>query len=141
MGEILEYRQAPEPAIVCDQTTGLCFLPAFGSAQRQALPAELLASPLVPALMERLRQHFDVIILDCPPILPVVDTRVLAEHVDQIAFVMTSRRTPKTLARRALAALGANEEKVVGIVLNEVEEAELGDLARYARAYAPLMAA
>ncbi len=141
LSEVLEYRQAPESAVVCDQTTGLCFMPACGHGHLQALPAELLASALVPALLERLRQHFDIIILDCPPILPVVDTRVLAAHVDQIAFVMTSRRTPKTLARRALAALGPNERKVVGVVLNEVEEADLGDLVEYGRAYAPLMAA
>ena len=80
--------------------------------------------------------------LGCPPILPVMDTRVLAEHVDQIAFVMTSRRTPKALARRALAALGVNQRKVVGVVLNEVDDADLGDIARYARAYAsPRLAA
>ena len=77
--------------------------------------------------LESLKLQFDTIVIDAPPLLPVIDGRVLADHADQIVFVMTWRKTPKQLARRALKCLGFNHRKVVGVVMNEVDPAILED--------------
>ncbi len=78
-------------------------------------------------LMAGLRRQFDTILIEAPPLLPVVDGRVLADYADHIAFVMTWRKTPKQLAKRALAALGHNQPKVAGVVINSVDQDALAD--------------
>jgi len=88
---------------------------------------ELLGSRRMADTMDALKTQFDVIIIDAPPLLPVIDARVLADFADQIVFVTTWRRTPKQLARRALHCLGYNHEKVAGVVMNSVAETVLED--------------
>ena len=65
--------------------------------------------------------------MDAPPLLPVIDARILADQSDQIVFVMSWRSTPKQLARRALSSLGYNQGKLVGVVVNQVDEDLLSD--------------
>lgn len=121
-------RQQPvETAILHDTASGLYFLPAMSPSPLETARPELLASSQMAAAMRALRGQFDTIVIDAPPLLPVVDARVLADHADQIVFVMTWRRTPKQLARRALHSLGLNHEKVAGVVVNSVAEQALED--------------
>ena len=81
---------------------------------------EMLASRQMSEVMHALTRQFDTVIIDGPPLLPVVDGRILADYADQIVFVMTWRKTPKQLARRALQTLGFNHAKVAGVVVNSV---------------------
>ncbi len=135
MRDCIEERRPVEEAIVRDQVTGLCFLPAHGHKRSQANASELLVSPMMTGMIERLRGHFDAIVIDPPPLLPVVDARILADFADQIVFTMSWRKTPKELARKALRTLGGNERKVVGVVLNQVQEHELPESGNYSRSY------
>ena len=57
--------------------------------------------------------------------MPVIDGRILADYADQIVFVMTWQKTPKQLAKRALKTLGLNEQKIAGVILNDVAEAAM----------------
>lgn len=125
--EALSTGRAVEDAILRDATTGLHFLPAMGPAPVRLSSPELLASPRMHATLDSLRRQFDTIIIDAPPLLPVLDGRILADHCDQIVMVMTWRRTPKQMARRALKALGANAPKILGVVVNEVDDDLIAD--------------
>lgn len=127
LAEVLTRGAAPDDAILFDATTGLHFMPACGPAPSKASPPELLASAEMGRLLTALRAEFDVIVIDTPPLLPVLDGRILADDADQIVFVMAWRQTPKKLARRALASLGFNQSKLVGVVVNAVDEAILAD--------------
>ena len=49
----------------------------------------------------------------------------MADYADQIVFVMTWQKTPKQLAKKAIKTLGINEQKIAGVVLNDVAEAAL----------------
>lgn len=72
--------------------------------------------------LSRLKGRFDIIVLSAPPLLPVLDGRILADYADQIVFVMKWQRTPKALAKKALTLLGGNRSKLAGVVLSEVAE-------------------
>jgi Mrp family chromosome partitioning ATPase len=93
---------------------------------------ELLSSQATSAAFERLRGLFDIIVVDSPPIVPVVDGRVLAQHADELVFVAEWRRTTKDVARRALRLMAASYEKFVGFVVSEVDRADLGSDYSYA---------
>ena len=116
-----------EAAILRDGRTGLHFLPANGPLPSHISSAELISSPAMAVALDSLKRQFDTIVIDAPPLLPVIDGRVLADHADQIVFVMTWRKTSKQLAKRALKSLGFNHRKVVGVIMNEVDPAVLED--------------
>lgn len=120
--EQLAHGRPLEAAILRDGRTGLHFLPATGQSSVSASAPELLSSTAMRESLVRLKTRFDVIILSAPPLLPVLDGRILADYADQIVFVMTWQKTPKTLAKKALASLGFNRTKLAGVVLSEVAD-------------------
>ena len=81
---------------------------------------ELLASPRMAGLMDAARAAFDLIIVDCPPLVPLADAVFLQEFVDGFLFVVRARQTPRDVLRRALANL--KPERILGTVLNQQRE-------------------
>ncbi|MCO8120611.1 hypothetical protein NHH03_02590 [Stieleria sp. TO1_6] len=77
------------------------------------------AQNTLPQLFDELRIHFDFVIVDTPPILPVVDSRVIGEHVDGcVLAVMRDRsRTPQVAA--AAETLKAHGTPIMGVVVNK----------------------
>ena len=130
--EVLWHGQSPDQTILRDQSTGLHFLPAMGPSPLEPASPELLASPHMGHMLAHLRGQFDTIIFDMPPLLPVIDGRILADYADQIVFSITWRKTPKQLAKRALHLLGPNQNKVAGVVVNQIEPSALEDSLGYA---------
>jgi len=116
-----------ERAILHDTASGLFFLPAMSPTPLETARPDMLASRRMSETMATLKNQFDIIIVDAPPLLPVVDGRVLADYADQIVFVTTWRHTPKHLAKRALHSLGFNHDKVAGVVMNSVGRQALED--------------
>ena len=67
-----------------------------------------------------LKQHYDYIFIDSPPVIPVSDAVVLSTIVDGLIFVVQGQMTPKPIVRDALAQLGKRQSKILGLVLNRV---------------------
>ncbi len=125
--EVLADGIGLQQAILADNKTDLHFLPASnGQFSHHSCP-ELLSTVRMSSALAQLKQHFDTIIIDAPPLLPVIDGRVLADYADQIVFVMAWRTTPKQLAKKALRGLAINHGKVVGVAVNKVAEEVLAD--------------
>jgi capsular exopolysaccharide synthesis family protein len=80
------------------------------------LPYETLRSPRVGELLSEARQHYDYVLVDTPPVVPVADTRALSQWVDGFILVVMAHTTPSELLDEALSAM--DPEKVVGIVFN-----------------------
>ncbi len=131
IAEMLSGGQSVENAILQDATTGLHFLPGASARRLSVSAPELLTSGPMTAFLSGLRRQYETIILQAPPLLPVIDGRILADHADQVVFVMTWRKTPKKLARRALKSLGHNQQKIAGAVVNKVDPAILDETRRF----------
>ena len=82
-------------------------------------PSPLLAAEKIRYLLGKVREQFDVILLDTPPILPVADTLSLRDQVDGFIFLFRAGFTPYTMLRQALEELG--EANVLGVVMNGIE--------------------
>ena len=61
-------------------------------------------------------ENFDMVLLDCPPLLPVADTHVLREVVDAALMVVKAGSTPRDMIDQAIDDFG--REKFLGAVLN-----------------------
>jgi capsular exopolysaccharide synthesis family protein len=109
---------------------GLHVIPA---GRRVEDGADLLAGEKFRAFLREVRSHFDVILLDSPPILAVADTLSLRDQVDGFLFLYKAGLTPHPMLRQALEELG--EEKIIGVVLNGVKPQPQSYYQRYYGSY------
>ena len=110
---------------VTDPPTGLTVL--LAGRRGNFATDELFMGSEMTKLIAVARRNFDYVILDTPPVEPVVDGLYLARHADVIAFVVKWAVTPQTSAKRAVAALqeSAPEDTPIVAVLNQQERAKL----------------
>jgi capsular exopolysaccharide synthesis family protein len=90
-------------------------------------PMGPLTSRRMALLLDRAAATFDWVILDTPPVVQLADANLLAAMVDVAVLVIEAGRTSYDLSDRAIMALG--RERVLGIVLNGLEEADDSDYA------------
>jgi capsular exopolysaccharide synthesis family protein len=83
-------------------------------------PSELLGSPEMSRLLERLRERFDVVVLDTPPLLPVTDAAVAAAQADGALLVVRHGKTSRNQITQSLESLEAVGARTLGTVLNMV---------------------
>jgi capsular exopolysaccharide synthesis family protein len=83
-------------------------------------PSELLGRERMLEVLEELRQYYDRILLDTPPIGAVTDAAVLGRIVDSVILVVHAGRTRKKLIERGLEQLSQIDVDVSGIVLNNL---------------------
>ncbi|MBP2684968.1 MAG: capsular biosynthesis protein [Deltaproteobacteria bacterium] len=100
---------------VVDQ--GLHVIP---SGRRVSAPWELISGEKFRILLKELRDQYDIILLDTPPMAPVSDALALRDLVDGVVLVYRLGYTPHTLFRQALEDVG--EKKLIGVLLNGVEQ-------------------
>jgi capsular exopolysaccharide synthesis family protein len=81
---------------------------------------ERLGSEKMDGFLQAARQTFDVIVLDCPPLVPVADSILIQDLVDGYFCVVRARHTPRDVLKRALSNL--KPEKILGLVLNNHRE-------------------
>ncbi len=88
-------------------------------------PAELLSSDATGDLIRELRDEFDLIIIDTPPVIPVTDSAIMSEHADGIVLVYEVGKVGRDVLKRAVDHLESVEAQIWGIVMNDVKaEAE-----------------
>jgi capsular exopolysaccharide synthesis family protein len=84
-------------------------------------PAELLGSPKMLEIVEKLKNEFAYIIFDAPPALGVADARVIGKISDAIIVVIMSKQTHRDAVREVKDELERSGEKIIGFVLNGVD--------------------
>ncbi|MFI7589568.1 polysaccharide biosynthesis tyrosine autokinase [Spongisporangium articulatum] len=83
-------------------------------------PSELLGSAQMAKLLAMLTNHYDYVVIDAPPLLPVTDAAVLGSTVDGVVMVARHRVTGRDQLAQAHRALTALNARVLGTVLNGV---------------------
>ncbi len=81
-------------------------------------PTELLSQPLAAALVRRLSENHDFVLIDSPPVVGVTDSRILATLADAVVLVVRSHATTRQLVRRTLDDFRQMSARVIGVVLN-----------------------
>ncbi|MBR0838996.1 polysaccharide biosynthesis tyrosine autokinase [Bradyrhizobium liaoningense] len=101
-----------------EPTTGLALLPLL-LTEAPVHSDEVLASQGFRDLLERLRQSYDYIIVDLPPLAPVVDVRAIVPAIDSFVFVVEWGATSVKTVRRHLLAETELHDRLLGVVLNK----------------------
>lgn len=112
--EILLGEREAEDVLRSDPVSGLAFIP--GSA-RVSQPTRLLGPQALGVLLEEARRHFDLVLVDSPPVLAVTDARVMAPLCDRILFLLRWHATRRAVAAHAVTQLDGVADKLLGTVL------------------------
>ncbi|WGD31622.1 polysaccharide biosynthesis tyrosine autokinase [Ancylobacter sp. WKF20] len=115
--ELLAQTAAAEGILHRDKLSGVYVL---GSGAKTQSPPDLLGSARMQHLIDQLRQSFDLIIVDAPPVGPVVDAAVLASVADKVVFVVRWGVTAREFVRHSLERI-PGDRKVCGIAFNMVD--------------------
>lgn len=84
-------------------------------------PAELLSSPALDSLIEEMKEKYDLIIFDSPPLLSVTDSKILANKCDATVLVVNTGRSEKESVTKARDALVTSKAFIMGVVMNNYE--------------------
>jgi len=84
-------------------------------------PSELLSSKAFEILIEAMRQQYDLVLIDSPPLGSVIDAAVLAEKCDGVVLVISSGCTSYRLAKRVKQQLDKTDTKILGAILNKAD--------------------
>jgi len=84
-------------------------------------PADLLASLAMKKLIEVLRHHYDLVIIDAAPVLPVADTRLLARLADKVVYVVKWDSTPREAVMSGVRLMRDANADIAGVVLNQAD--------------------
>jgi tyrosine-protein kinase Etk/Wzc len=116
---------APEPdsfaqpqVIRATSVPNLFFLPRGGDLKN---PGDLLLGPALDEILERLRKHFDFVVIDSCPVFAADDATSLAPKVDGTLVVVRNRYSRCGQVREALESLYQRQAKVLGIVFNRAD--------------------
>ncbi len=115
------------------QQTEVANLSVMAAGDRPDNPAELLASARFDHVLDSLRQQYDIIIVDTPPLLAVTDPSNVAPRVDGVLLVIRLRKDARPLAAQASRMLETLDAKVIGVVINGVGSREAGEYGKYIR--------
>lgn len=88
-----------------------------------ANPSELLNSPGIHKIIEEMKFYYELILVDSPPLLPVMDPMLLLEELDGVIVVVKAGTTQKDIALRAGDFLASQKEKIVGVIVNNINQA------------------
>jgi Mrp family chromosome partitioning ATPase len=78
-------------------------------------------SNAVGVILTELRRHYDIIVIDAPPLIPLVDSAALGEYADGIVMTVGWDRTPEDVVVRALGQLASLRDRLLGTVLTRVD--------------------
>ncbi len=89
-------------------------------------PSELLSAPAMGQFLREIREEYDIVLIDTPPVLPVTDSAIVAAQADGVVLVYQAGKVGRLVLKRAKAHLDSARAKVWGVVLNDVQ-AEVAD--------------
>jgi succinoglycan biosynthesis transport protein ExoP len=108
----------PKSVLVPVPDTKMYFGPA--PANGNCKPLDILASPAVENFFEALRDEFDLIVVDTPPMANYIDASTMVEHANCVLVVVKADQTEQSDVAEMLHRLATEAQPPIGIVLNMV---------------------
>jgi capsular exopolysaccharide synthesis family protein len=99
-------------------TPGLDNISVLTVGTSLANPSELLDSYTVKDIIEEMKQSYDYVLIDTPPVLPVADALILSGKVDAVIIVYKVGQVARSVLKRAVLVFDNVYAKVLGVVLN-----------------------
>ncbi|MDQ6988899.1 MAG: polysaccharide biosynthesis tyrosine autokinase [Mariprofundaceae bacterium] len=112
-------------------TPGLDQLEILTCGFVNANPPDLLAAPMMNTILEEVREEYDMVIIDMPPLLHTTDATIIASKVDSVLLVYHIGSVARGALKRVKSNIEAVGGNVMGIVLNGVRGDVSADYSTY----------
>ena len=88
-------------------------------------PSEMLGTSRMQVMLEELKEQYDIILIDTPPILAVTDSLIVSSLCDGVVMVVAAGKVDKELVRKAKASLEHVNARIIGLVLNNINRKDM----------------
>lgn len=119
ISEIILDGLAPAKMI---KKTNLDKLDLLTSGKFASNTSDLIKSSNVHRIIEEMKFYYDTIIVDSPPLIPVMDTLIFVEEFDAVLLVVKAGVTPRAVVSRARDLIANNNGKLVGVIMNNMKK-------------------
>src|SRR5262245_373170 len=126
LSEVLKGEIDALDSIICVEEPELYVLPVSHEATN---PTELLSSERFAEAIRELRDYFDFILIDSPPVLPFADSRLLSNHSDAVILVIRAEKAHYETVEKAVEILPSG--RILGVVLNGADRIKEADYYDY----------
>ena len=123
---VLAETDVPDEFILTHEDSGIDLM-RTGDA-KYANATDIFTSKRMHNIIDTLKQRYDFILFDSPPVMAVADARVIGQIVDKTIFVVRWDKTPGKVARAATDLLRKGGTEIAGIVLQQVDLKRYGKL-------------
>ncbi len=130
--ELIYINKAIDDAVFSTDTENL-FLLASGKIPPN--PAEIIGSDKAEFLMDVLRQRYDFVVVDTPPVLPATDALLMAPRTDGVLLVVRSGHTNKKVIKEVVEKFRTAKLPILGVLLNRVDVKKGGYYYKYYQKY------
>lgn len=110
--------------VMLDPKSKLAFIPTV-SWRRLPHSSELLRSEGMQEFISSARTKFDYVVVDLPPLAPVIDAKVMVPSIDSFVYVIEWGKTSRTVVRNTMDANADVMQKCVGVVLSKVDQKKM----------------
>ncbi|WCM22603.1 polysaccharide biosynthesis tyrosine autokinase [Paraburkholderia bryophila] len=115
LAELLAGTVTVENSVYRTGVPNLSLLPA---GARPDNPADLLSTALMPKLLDDFSKHYDLVMVDTPPVLAVADALTIARHADATVLVLRENSQTELEARESLKHLDSAGALIAGAIFN-----------------------
>jgi len=120
--ELVADKTSFDDLVISDSKYKFDFLPA-STRIKPSNSSDILNSAAVKQMLKTAKATYDYILVDLPPILPVVDVKAAAHLFDAFVLVVEWGSTPSDEVLKAATASPIVAERLLGAVLNKADEA------------------
>jgi len=117
LAEIISDNHNPVDMIKNTEMENLHILTA---GKRVPSPTDTFDAEAIGRVVDEMKFYYDVILVDCAPVLPVSDPMLLASKLDAIVLVVKAGATQKEVVERAVEILNSSNHHILGVILNNM---------------------
>ncbi|SNS27730.1 GumC family protein [Sphingopyxis indica] len=132
MTDLLTHNKSLEEVVQPTSHERVSFIPSGGIPPN---PAELLASPDSPAVIDQLTSAYDVVLIDSPPTLGLADAIEISNLAEGCVFVVEAGKNQSSNTRASIHRLLSGGANVVGVLLSKFDLKDAGYNYEYAYQY------
>jgi capsular exopolysaccharide synthesis family protein len=85
-------------------------------------PSELFNGSAIHRIIDEMKFYYDIIIVDSPPLIPVMDPIILLEELDGVILVVKAGATQRDVVLRARELLDSQKDKIIGVIVNNSKQ-------------------
>lgn len=115
--EILREGFNPKEAVIKTSINKLDIIPSGEVCDN---PTEIFDAEMIGTMVNDFKFYYDLILLDCAPLLPVSDPMLLASKVDGVLLVVKAGSTSRDVVRRGVEILKRDKDRIIGVAMNNV---------------------